>query len=215
LVQPGSEAERRAVERFADQIRDELNIKEVTLHAGPLLTLDVRPNLKTVGPKLGPRLKEVQATLASTPAATLAEKVQAGQPFELPCPGGLVTLDPTDLWVTTKAPEGWAGVADCGTQVLISTCITEELAHEGMARDVIRQVQQLRKDADLETEDRIVLHLATESAKLRQAIAAHREYICAETLATEWAERALNGKSHQANVKVDGQALTIELSKVT
>jgi isoleucyl-tRNA synthetase len=160
-------------------------------------------------------LKEVQAALAATPAVTLAAKVQTGQPFELPCPGGPVTLDPTDLWVTTKAPDGWAGVADRGTQVLIDTRITEELAREGMARDVIRQVQQLRKEADLEMEDRIVLHLATESAKLRQAIAAHQEYICAETLATQWAEQALNGEGHRANVKVDGQVLTIELCKAT
>jgi isoleucyl-tRNA synthetase len=124
-------------------------------------------------------------------------------------------LDPTDLWITTKAPDGWAGVADRGTQVLIDTRITEALAREGMARDVIRQVQQLRKEADLEMEDRIVLHLATESAKLQQAIAAHQEYIRAETLASEWAETALNGEAHRANVKVEGQALTIELSKVT
>ncbi|HZU34299.1 MAG TPA: DUF5915 domain-containing protein, partial [Gemmataceae bacterium] len=135
------------------------------------------------------------------------------QPFELTCPGGSVLLDPTDLWVTTKAPEGWAGVADRGTQVLIDTRITEVLAREGMARDVIRQVQQLRKEADLEMEDRIALHLATESTKLQQAIAAHKDYICAETLTTQWSEQALNGEAHRANVKVEGQSLTIELSK--
>src|SRR5262249_36772702 len=162
-------------------IMEELNVKKVTLHdpaAGPLLALDVKANMKTLGPKLGPRLKEVQAALAATPAAELAAKVQAGQPFDLACPRGLVTPDPADLWVTTKAPEGWAGVADRSTQVLIDTRITEALAREGMARDVIRQVQQLRKDADLEMEDRIVLYLTTESAKLQAAIAAHQEYIC-------------------------------------
>ncbi len=215
-VQPGSDSDHRAVERFADQIMEELNVKKVIIHeasAGPLLTLDVKPNLKTLGPKLGPRLKEVQAALAATSPVTLAAKVQAGQPFELTCPGGSVLLDPTDLWVTTKAPEGWAGVADRGTQVLIDTRITEVLAREGMARDVIRQVQQLRKEADLEMEDRIALHLATESTKLQQAIAAHKDYICAETLTTQWSEQALNGEAHRANVKVEGQSLTIELSK--
>ena len=90
-----------------------------------------------------------------------------------------MTLEPADVWVTTKAPEGWAGVADRGTQVLVDARITEELEREGMARDVVRQVQELRKEAGLEMEDRIVLYLGTESAALRQAIEAHRDYIAA------------------------------------
>jgi isoleucyl-tRNA synthetase len=214
LVQPGPDAERRAVKRFADQIKEELNVKNVEPHSGPLLTLGVKPNLKTLGPKLGPRLKEVQAALVNTPAAELAAKVQAGQPFELPTPSGPVTLDPADLWVTTKAPEGWAGVADRDTQVLVNTRITEDLKREGMARDVVRFVQNTRKDAGLEVEDRIVLRLATESDNLKQAIEAYRDYIGSETLTTQWAEQALNGEAHRADVKVDGQPLTIELSKV-
>lgn len=215
-VQPGSDNDRRAVERFADQVREELNIKKVTLHdssAGPLLTVDVKPNLKTLGAKLGARLKEVQAALATMGAAALAAKVQGGQPFDLDCPGGPVTLEPADLWVSTKAPDGWAGVADRGTQVAVDTRITEELKREGMARDVVRLVQDLRKKSDLEMEDRIILHLGSDSPALRAAIEAHRETIAAETLAVQWAGQPLDDGAHTATVKVDGQALTIQLRK--
>jgi isoleucyl-tRNA synthetase len=85
-----------------------------------------------------------------------------------------------------------------------------------MARDVVRQVQDLRKKAGLEMEDRIILHLHTESPKLRQAIEEHKAYICRETLAVELTRQPLTGEGvHRADVKVDGQALTIQLRKVT
>jgi isoleucyl-tRNA synthetase len=202
----------RAGDLFADQIRDELNVKRVTWHdpgAGPLLTQEVKANMKTLGPKFGPRLKDVQTAIAAAKPADVAAKVQEGQPFEL----ASFTLDPADVVVSLKAPDGWAGVADRSTQVLVDTRITEDLAREGMARDVIRQIQELRKKANLEMEDRITLRLATDAANLRQAIDAHRDYIANETLTITWASQPLNGECHRASVKVDGQPLTIELAK--
>jgi isoleucyl-tRNA synthetase len=215
-VRPADDRERRAVQRFGGQICEELNVKKVTIHdQGPLLCYDVKPNLKTLGPKFGPRLKEVQAALAALEPATVAEKVQAGQSLEVTCPGGPVTLEPADIVVQLKAPEGWAGVADRGTQVIVDTRITDELTREGMAREVVRHVQNARKDAGLEMEDRIVLSLRTESTALRQAIEAHRAYIMNETLAVQLVSEPLGGQAYRVEVKVDGQPLTIELRKVT
>jgi isoleucyl-tRNA synthetase len=217
-VQPADERDRRAVERFADQICEELNVKKVTLHdAGgpPLLRADVKANPKTLGPKLGPRLKEVQTALAAMDPSLISEKVQAGQPFEVECPGGAVILEPANVFVQLRAPEGWAGVADRGTQVVIDTRLTESLAQDGMAREVIRQVQELRKKSELQIEDRIELFLGTESTRLRQAIDTHRVYIMNETLTARWATQPLSGDGvHQANVKIDGQPLLIELRKI-
>jgi isoleucyl-tRNA synthetase len=215
-VQP-SDGERRAVERFADQITVELNVKKVTLHEttnGSLLSVDVKPNLKSLGSKLKDRLKEVQTALAAMEQSELARLAQSGAPFELSLPGGPVTLEPTDLWVTTKAPDGWAGVADRGTQVAIDARLTAELKREGMARDVVRQVQELRKHSNLEMEDRIALYLGTDSPELRAAIEEHRETIAAETLTVQWSEQPLGDGSFSANVKVDGQPLVIQLRKV-
>ncbi len=215
-IQPANEGERRAAERFPDQIREELNFKAVKVHDaanGPLLSVEVRPNLKTLGPKVGARLKEVQAALAAANGDELAALAQGGKPFELPLPGGALTLEPSDLWVTTKAPDGWAGAADRGTQVMLDARVSDELKREGMAREVVRHVQNTRKDADLEMEDRIILHLSTESAALEQAIRAHQAYICGETLAEQWSARPLNGDAHRTDVKVDGQPLTIQLRK--
>jgi isoleucyl-tRNA synthetase len=217
-VQAGADSEERAaVERFGDQLREELNVKAVSLHDpewGPLLTPEVKPNLKTLGPKFGARLKDVIAAIANADPFDLAAKVREGSSIELPCGGETILLDPTDLLVSVKADEGWAGMVDHDTQIALDTRITEELADEGTARDVVRHVQDQRKEAGLEMEDRIVLYLGAESEKLRRAIAKHRDYIAAETLTVEWSSQPLTGADvHRATVKVDGQPLTVELKK--
>ncbi len=217
-ILPANEPERRAVSRFAEQISEELNVKKVRLHdpvKGPLLCYEVAPNLKTLGPKFGQRLllTEIRTALAALDANSLAAKLQAGGNIELHCAGTTVVLDANDILLKTKAPEGWAGLTDHGTQLLLDVRITEQLAREGMAREVVRHVQELRKKSELEMEDRIALYLVTESSALRQAIEAHRSYICAETLAIEWANSPLDGDAHEASAKVNGQALNIQLRK--
>ena len=98
---------------------------------------------------------------------------------------------------------------------MVDLRITEELALAGMAREVVRHVQELRKTADLNIEDHIILYLGTDSAELWKAIQSHRDYIGGETLTERWAEAAPNGEAHRATVKIEGQALEIALSKMT
>jgi isoleucyl-tRNA synthetase len=218
VVQPAGDDERRAVERFADLLRDELNVKCVTLHdpaQGPLLRLEVKANPKALGQKeLGPRMAEIQAALAALPPEELAAKAQKGT-FDLACPGGTVTIEPGDLWVTPKAPDGWAGVADGDAQVMLDARVTPELAREGMARQVVRRVQELRKAAKLEMDDRIELYLHTDGAELRRAIDAHKGYIAAEVLAVRWADADLDGDAPRSTETVEKQPLTIALRRAT
>jgi isoleucyl-tRNA synthetase len=216
-VQPGRPEDSAAVQRFANQLCEELNVRKVSLHdpaTGPLLTTEVQANMRSLGQKYRERLKEVQAAIAAAPAAELAARVQVGQPFDLPTAGGPASLDPTDVVVRQRAPEGWAGVVDRETQVILDTRISEALAREGMARDVVRHINALRKEANLEMDDRIELHLETASERLRQAIEAHRDYIATETLTTRRPTKPLQGEVHQARVKVEGQELTITLKRV-
>jgi isoleucyl-tRNA synthetase len=217
-VQPANELERRAVERFASQLRDELNIKKVTLHdptQGPLMTLEAKLNPKGLGSRgLGPRLAEIQKAFVAVEPSAVIEKITSGQPFVLDCPNGEVSLEPSDVPIQARAPEGWAGLADGATQIMEDARITPELAREGMAREVVRHVQDSRKNANLEMEDRIALFLSTDAEGLRQAIDEHRAYICEETLTSQWATQALDVDAYSAQVKVDGKPLTIMLRKV-
>jgi len=217
-IQPANDSERCAIERFAEQISEELNLKKVSLHdpaLGSLLRHEVSPNLKTLGPKFGERVKEIQIALAALDPMSLVAKLQAGGAVELACAGGPVVLNQNDILAKAKPPDGWAGLADYGTQMLLDVRITDELAREGMAREVVRHVQELRKKSGLEMEDRINLYFDTESLTLRRAIESHGSYISGETLAIELAHRPLDGDSHGTSVKVDGQPLTIQLRKAT
>jgi isoleucyl-tRNA synthetase len=106
------------------------------------------------------------------------------------------------------------GTVEKDIQVKLDTRITDDLAKEGMAREVIRRIQDLRKTANLEMEDRIVLYLGTPSAKLQPAIDAHRDYIASETLTEEWSNASLDGKAQKETTKIEGQELTINLRKL-
>lgn len=206
-VQAGDDAIRRAVERFPEQLREELNVKRVTLHTGqPMLTTTIRLNKKTAAAKLKDKLKEAEAFLTKADQAALAERLKNG-PVEI----AGVPLDSIDLPAEFHAPEGWAGVAERGTQVAIDTRISDELEKEGLARDIIRQVQEHRKNSGLEMQDRIALYLGTDSENLNAAIAAHRDHIAAETLAVQWSEAPVG---EIVEVKIEGQSLKIALRKI-
>jgi isoleucyl-tRNA synthetase len=208
VVSAGSDGDRRAVERFSNLIADELNVKTVSLHSGiaPLLAVSTRLNKKTAAGKLGARFKEAEATIGKMTAAQLDARplIVAG-----------VELDPADVVREYSGSEGWKGVAEGGTQVAICTTITDSLRLEGLARDIVRQVQSARKDAKLDLLDKIALHLATPSAELAPAIATHRDTIATAVQATQWSDAPLTGAGvHIAQVKIDGQVLDISLRKV-
>src|SRR5262249_48571727 len=154
----------------------------------PLLSVELKPNRKTLGPKLGPRLQEV-----CTAIEAFRVSGELKFPLELTTPGGPVGLEAADAIVTYKAAAGWAGAADRGTQVAIDTRITPDLKRAGLAREIVRFVQDLRKTAGLQMEDRIYLALITESATIRQAIDAHRDYVAAETLGVSNSTAPLDG----------------------
>ena len=213
VVSSGSDADRRAVERFPDLILDELNVKAVRLHdatTGPLLTATAKLNKKVAGSKLGAKLKEAEDALAKVDPAEIAARLTPG-PVEV----AGVALTAVDFNVEYAGQPGWCGVADRGTQVAISTTVTESLKLEGLARDVVRQVQNARKDAKLDLLDKIALHLATASPELTKAIAEHKQTIAAAVQATRWSDTPLTGDGvHTATAKIDGQPLTIILRKV-
>jgi isoleucyl-tRNA synthetase len=216
-ILPASEPERRAIARFTDQISEELNVKKVKVHNltdGPLLSFDVKPNLKTLGPRLGEKLKEVQGALASLDLTAMAAKIQAGESLEIRAGATALVLSQNDLLIQAKAADGWSGLVDGRTQIALDIRITEDLACEGTAREMVRHIQELRKNSGLEIEDRIRLRVETDSAAVRRAIEAHRDYICGETLAIEIGVEPLDGAAHKVNIKFQGQAVSIELAKV-
>ncbi|HEY1186497.1 MAG TPA: DUF5915 domain-containing protein, partial [Gemmata sp.] len=206
-------AEQRAVERFRDLILDELNVKAVRLHdpaSGPLLTGVARLNKKVAGNKLGAKLREAEETVALANQAEFVAALESGS-VEI----ADVRLTAADFNIEYTAAPGWCGVADRGTQVAVNTTVTEALKLEGLSRDVIRQVQNARKDAKLDLLDKIALYLSTDAPVLSKAIAEQQQAIATAVQATQWSAEPLAGAGvHTATAKIDGQQLTIALRKV-
>jgi isoleucyl-tRNA synthetase len=200
---------------FADLIQDELNVKEWVLddEADDYGTQVLRPNAKVLGPKLGGDVQKVikaakagdwQANPDGT--VTVAGAELAANEFEL-------ALEPaegrTAAAVRMLDPEGRS--IDLGLVVDLDTDVTPELAAEGLARDVIRIVQSVRKDRDLNVTDRIALRLGM-SDRLAAAVRANETQLTRATLATSVDYLAATGTGAGAAAgTVDGEAITVEL----
>ena len=118
-------------------------------------------------------------------------------------------MEPEDIKVTKDYGDDWSAAEDARAVVLMDKRLTEELTQEGLARDVVRFVQVARKEAGLELEDRIVLSLQTDSGKLKAAIEACKNYIAAETLATEVTHQAPDNSVGTSAAKIGGKTSRI------
>jgi isoleucyl-tRNA synthetase len=214
------QAIREAITRFGDQICEELNVKKVSIvesDSPAFFTIEACIRPVTIKFEFGSKAGQVMAALDKLPREKKGELAKRNEPFTLTLASGesvsLVPLEHFEL--RAKGKDGWAVVEYLGTYVGIDARITDPLKKEGLAREVVRHVQNARKEAGLEMEDRIVLYLHTESKELHEAIEAHKEYICRETLAVQLVTQPLGEGAYQATVKVDGQPLTIELRKIS
>lgn len=187
LVRVPEEEAAQAVQRHAQQIRDELNVKQVEILPldAKLVTYRIKPNLPLVGKRYGKLLPAIRETLSRSDGAGIAAKVARGEAITLEVSGQSIALDPTELLVETSSAQGFACAEAGGYLVGLETTLTEELRLEGLARELVRAVQEARKEAGLAVSDRIVLDVQG-SAAIVSALSAHRSYIEAETLTSRW-----------------------------
>ena len=215
IVVPGDEAERQAVVMFEDHFLDELNVKIVTLRdsADEMVTMTVEPNMKTIGPKFGRHVAAARKAIEELDGREVEATLGRGERVTITVDGNETPIDADDVTIRKSYGDDWAGADDGLTVVMIDKRITPELKNEGLAREIVRNVQNLRRQAGLEIDDRINLGLATASAALETAIDTFGDYIRKETLAVSIAMAPLPGDAPRAEVKIDGQPLEITLSR--
>ena len=183
-VSSSDPAARDAIERLADVIREELNVKELTVveSLADIVKYTYKANLKTLGPKYGKLLNVLREKLPTVDGKLLAP-LRAGESVTITLDGHEITLAPDDVQVGTEQAPGWVSGDDRGIQLALSTSLTPSLLREGMARDFIRQIQQLRKDADLEIENRIRVSYSTTDEQVQTMFTEWSNLIQGETLA--------------------------------
>ncbi len=179
-----SAADRAAFESLAEVIQEELNVKRVTAceNLDDLVHYVYKPNLKTLGPKFGKGLAAIGQTLPKLEPGVLSP-LRRGESVTIQVGGVDYLLAPEDVLIGTEQAADWVAGDVEGVQIAMSTTLTPELLHEGMARDFVRHVQQLRKDADLEIEDRIRIGWSATNGDVAFAISHWSDYIQQETLA--------------------------------
>ena len=199
-------AEREAIERLADIVRDELNVRELRFvsQADELGEIEVKPNYRTLGPRFGKQMPMVAAAVA-VDAARLARALRDGQPVIISVGGGDHVLEADDLLFNMKPLEGYQVEREGSHAVALELEIDAELRVLGWARDIVRAVQSARQAAGLEVSDRIVLTLDGD-AELIDAARTHEAYLAGETLATTVSYQSLDGAEP---VTIDDRPLKI------
>ncbi|HEY5901013.1 MAG TPA: DUF5915 domain-containing protein, partial [Anaerolineales bacterium] len=181
----GNAQERRALENHADIVADELNVKRVRPldSATEAVSHSVKPLPKQLGQKYGNRFPAIQKAIMALDAEQAARTLLSGQPLSVEAEGAAYSVLPEEVEVKALAREGFAVAEDGAYVAALVTELTPELVQEGLAREFVRRVQDLRKAADLDVADRIDLYVEATPA-LQSALEKFREYVSAETLAS-------------------------------
>jgi isoleucyl-tRNA synthetase len=171
-----------AVDAHIDLIAEELNVKsvEISEDEADLVELSARANFKVLGPKLGGEVKAVDSALASLDSDTL-HRLQEGEVISIA--GHELTLDEVILQRTPR--QGVEVTSEGPLSVAVDLELSEDLILEGIAREAINRIQQLRREAELDVTDRIVLRWASSHERVEEAFARYAELIAAEVLAEE------------------------------
>ena len=174
-------------DRHEDQILEELNVKTVELipRDAELVSYRIKPNLPSVGKRYGRLIPAIRDFLGRADGVEIAAAVTRGESQTFVIEGSDVVFEPQDLLVETESAEGFACAEEVGYLVGLDTALNDELRREGLARELVRAVQDARKQAGLEVSDRIVLLIEGDQA-VDDALNAHRDYLMSETLASRW-----------------------------
>ena len=179
-----ADRERAALERLGDVVREELNVKEIryVAQAEELGSYEIKPNYRALGPRFGKLMPQVAAAIEALDPAHVAAAVRAGTRVGVSVDGHDHDLGPDDLQLAMKPLDGYQLEREGSHAVALELQLDDELRREGLAREVVHAVQNARKDAGLEVEDRIELRLGGDD-ELLAAARAHEAYLTGETLA--------------------------------
>ncbi|HXP28744.1 MAG TPA: DUF5915 domain-containing protein, partial [Solirubrobacteraceae bacterium] len=200
-------AEREAIERVAELVREELNVHELRFvsQADELGQVEIKPNYRTLGPRFGAEMPVVAAAVAGLDAAHAASALRDGQSVSISVTGHDHELGADDLLVSMKPLAGYQVEREGSHAVALEVELDDELRGEGWARDIVRVVQNARQEAGFQVSDRISLTLDGDE-RLLAAARAHQDYIASEVLATSAVYASLDGV---VPVLIDGAQLKV------
>ena len=199
-------------EEFISIIAEELNVKHVefTTEAADFISYSFKPQMRTLGPKYGKLLNPIRTALTELDGtAAMAELNETGV-LKLTIEGQEIELTKDDLLISTAQKEGYVAATDNGYTVVIDTNLTEELLEEGFVREIISKIQTMRKEADFEVQDHILVSY-NGNDKVAGIMAKNADYIASEVLANSVTEGTLDG--YTKDWKINGEEVTFTVKK--
>ncbi|MCB9414763.1 MAG: isoleucine--tRNA ligase, partial [Actinobacteria bacterium] len=172
-----------------EQIADELNVLslESLSDAEALVHVTVKPNFRVLGKRFGKRTPVVAAAIGAADAGELVAGIRSGE-GHVQVEGETVSLSADEVIVTEVPQEGWTVASGGGESLALDLHLDEELLVLGTARDIVRTLQQARKDSGFQVTDRITVLWQSDDERVSQAFATHGQLIAQEVLATEIVE---------------------------
>ena len=185
-----SEKIREQLSGVRDLVLSEVNVKEMEFIADTagIITLKIKPNFKTLGKIYGPQMKEIAAAFGGFSQADIAaiQKADAAaEPYTVSLPGGDVVLNPGDYQISSEDMPGWAVATEGQLTVALDITLTDELRSEGVAREIVNRIQNVRKDSGFEVTDRVKVTIyanGNDFFEIASAIDAYYDYVTSQTL---------------------------------
>ncbi len=187
MIPVDSESQKNEILAVEDLIKSEVNVKEIQVleDASDILVKQIKPNFKVLGPRFGKDMKTVAQAVNNFTSDDIKEIEQNGI-LDVEVNGKIITLERTDVEITSQDIEGWLVANEGAITVALDVTITDDLRKEGIARELINRIQNLRKDSGFEVTDRIDVTFQ-KSEHIEMAINANITYIKSETLTNELA----------------------------
>ena len=189
LIPVISDKVRAQLEAVKELILTEVNVKEMQFveNTDGIITKKIKPNFKTLGKVYGPRMKGIAAAMSELGQAVISaiqRSEAAGENYTLDLPDGEVVLAPGDYQISSEDMPGWLVASQGALTIALDIEITPELRQEGLSRELVSRIQNLRKAAGFEVTDRIDV-VVGRNAALEEALQRFGSYVCAQTLARE------------------------------
>jgi isoleucyl-tRNA synthetase len=179
-----NDQQRSEILAVADLIKTEVNVKTIELldDASDILVKQIKPNFKVLGPRFGKDMRFVASAISEMNAKEITKIEQEGE-ISIDVNGNLTKLTLEDVEITSQDIEGWLVANNSGITVALDVTISEDLRKEGIAREFVNRIQNLRKDSGYEVSDTIAIKIQKDG-KIETAVTDNMEYIKNETLAT-------------------------------
>ena len=197
---------------YKEIIEEELNVKEVefTDDVRAFTSYSFKPQLRTVGPKYGKFLGKIKEALSSLDGNAAMDKINAGEPLTFDFDGNEVVLEKEDLLIDMAQVEGYVSESDNNITVVLDTKLSDELIEEGFVREIISKIQTMRKEADFQVMDKIVVNV-DKNDTIKAIIENNLDEIKSEVLADNVIFGKINGYEKEWNI--NGEKVTFGVEK--